>query len=296
MPGTPETTTGGVTRRVWFTAAIVGGIGLFFGALLIFGWMIDETHFNRPDEGFDRLTAQIENTPGVSVDSRERWVEAPTFAGPRSWIHLTVDDAHLAGLLSAACADGYADPVDWSMLVHTDGASVVSLYTDAASADPSVESPCPDFGFDALGVVAEVGSSLPGLDVQASIWDNGRFALVVLDDDPGTLSAMLPLVDRADDVRVAAGLDRSRLVEINAGPLSVVIPPDEHDGYLALLSELAAEHGVTSFWAGGGTPVDGIEKVQIVAPEAEHEAIEDAVRTSGLHIADLPVRFLDITP
>jgi hypothetical protein len=296
MPGSPETKRHSVTKRAWLAVAVAGAIGVFFGALMMFGWMIDETHFDRQDEGFDRLAAQVENTPGVSVDSRERWVEAPTFSGARSCIHLSVDEPHLVGLLTTACASAYADPVDWSLSVHTRTGSVVSLYTDAASEAPSVESPCPDFGFDAPGVVAEVGRSLPGLDVQASIWDNGRFALVVLDDAPGRLSAMLPLVDRADDVRVAAGLDRRRPVEINAGPLSVVIPPDEHDGYLALLSELADEHGVVSFWAGGGTPVDGVEKVQIAAPEAEHAAIEDAVRASGLHIADLVVRFIEVTP
>ena len=65
-------------------------------------------------------------------------------------------------------------------------------------------------------------------------------------------------------------------------------------GYLALLTELAEDRAVSSFWAdGGGAQADGIEKVQIVAPDEQHAAIEEIIRSSGLHIADLPVRFLE---
>ena len=37
---------------------------------------------------------------------------------------------------------------------------------------------------------------------------------------------------------------------------------------------------------------DGVDKVQVTAPESEHAAVEEALRESGLSIADLPVRFL----
>lgn len=297
MPAAAELKHRNVVKRVWLAAIVVGVVGGLFGALMMFGWMIDETHFDRPDAGFNRLITQIEGAPGVNIDAKERWVEAPTFSDPRSWIQLTVDEKRLPGLLSIACASDYGDPVNWSLRVATDTGSVVSLYTDAASDDRVENAPCPDFGFDAAEVVDEAGRSLPGLDLQAAIWDNGRFALVALEDAPGTLSEMLPLVGRAEAMRDAAGLDRRHSVEINAATLGVVIRPEEHDLYLALLSELAEEHGVTSFWSdSGGTPIDGVAKVQVAAPDNEHAAIENAIRTSGLHIADFPVRFIPTEP
>jgi hypothetical protein len=113
--------------------------------------------------------------------------------------------------------------------------------------------------------------------------------------EPGgrNLRELLPLVAHGDDLRDAAGLDSNRSVEINAGDLGLIIEPDEHDRYLALLTALAEKHGVTSYWAdGGGTPTDGVLKVQIVAPERAHAAITADLRASGLHVADFPVRFI----
>jgi len=296
MPATRDKTSLSV-KRVWIAAAVVAGVGVAFAAMIIFGWMIDETHFDRPDQDFDRLVAQIDETPGAIVDAHERWVEAPMFSDPTSWIQLTVDEENLPELLATACASGYPDSVDWSLLVQAQSGTVVSLYTDAAPGGRASDTPCPDFGFDAAGLVGEISRSEPGVDVQASIWDNGRFALVVTDDDPGGLSAVLPLVARADAVRAAAGLDPRRPVEINAGGLSVVIQPGEHDRYLDLLCALADQHGVTSFWAdGGGIPIDGVRKVQVTAPAQEHVSIEAAISASGLQIADLPVRFIPPTP
>jgi hypothetical protein len=154
---------------------------------------------------------------------------------------------------------------------------------------------CPEFGFDAAGVVREVGESLPGLDLQAAIWDNGTFALAVFEHDTGSLEALLPLVDHADDVRDAAGLDPRQDVEINSVTLGLVIPADEHEAYLALLTALVAEHGVASYWAdGGGVPVDGVESVQIAACSLSGAAIEHRIRASGLHIAESPVRFVPL--
>lgn len=293
MPGTREKTSLSV-QRLWIAAAILAGVVVAFGAMMMFGWMIDETHFDRPDERFDRLAAQLEEAPGASVEGHERWVEAPSFSDPTSWMQLSVDETHFADLLAIACASDYPDAVAWSLRVHADSGSIISLYTDAAPGARADDTPCPDFGFDAAGLVGELSRSAPGVDVQASIWDNGRFALVVIDDDPGDLSAVLPLVADAEDVRAAAGLDSRRPIEINAGALSVVIQPGEHGRYLDLLSAFVDEHGVTSFWAdGGGIPVDGIEKVQVKAPDQEHAAIEEAISASGLRIADLPVRYVD---
>jgi len=276
------------------TLVVVGGV---FAAVTVFAWMIDETHFDRPDKRFDRLTAALDREPGVRVDGKERWVEAPTFSDPTSWIRLTVEADHLRGLLATACDEQYSGTVAWSLRAPTKNGSVVSLYTEATPADRDDDAPCPDFGIDAVGLVGEVGRSVPGLDLQASVWDTGHFRLAVLDADAGPLTAMLPLVDQADELRAAAALDPSLSIQIDTGSLSAVIPPDEHERYLALLSDLAENHGVTSYWAdGGGAPSDGVEKVQITAPDAEHAGIENTIRSSGLHVADFPVRFLARTP
>jgi len=280
-------------RAVWLAVAVLVAVGTAFSAMMVFGWMIDETHFDRPDEGFDRLTSQLDSMPGVRVEEKERWVEAPTFSKPNSWVVLAVDGQRLDGVLSAACSTGYPDPVMWSFRVSTDGGSVVTLLSGTPG-QPVGGASCLDFGFDAVGLVDEVGGYGLGVNLQASVWDNGRFALVALDDSPETLSALLPLVEHTDDLRAAAGLDPSRPVEISGSALGLIVAPGEHDRYLDLLAGLVDEHDVTGFWAdgGGGTPVDGVEKVQIAAPESEHDAVADAIRTSGLHIAGFPVRFL----
>ena len=136
---------------------------------------------------------------------------------------------------------------------------------------------------------------MPGVDLQVAIGDGGGLALVVLGDEPESMSGLLTLVDRVGALRDAAGLDSSRSVEINAATLTLVMQPAENEKYLALLSDLTQNHGVTSYWAdGGGTPIDGVDKVQIVAPDREHDGIEDAIRASGLHVADLPVNFIPL--
>ena len=87
---------------------------------------------------------------------------------------------------------------------------------------------------------------------------------------------------------------RTMRSKINSANLGFVLEPGERDAYLALLTELAEHRAVRSYWAdGGGTPIDGVEKVQIVAPDEQHAAIEEVIRSSGLHIADLPVRFIE---
>lgn len=280
-----------MAKRVWFSLAGLLMLGIVIGVLVLFGLMINETRFDRPDEGFDRLTDQVESLPGVSIESRARWVEAPTFSGPSSYVGLTVDEANLPTLLDTACTTEYPDVVTWSLRILTGGGNAVSVHGDTPSTtgEPG-GSRCPDFGFDVVGLTGEVDGMVPGVDLQPSIWENGRFALVALEDEPA--EALLPLVARADDLRDAAGLDPHRSVEINSPTLGLVIESDEHDRYLALLSDLIEEHGVTSYWAGtGGSAADGVEAIQITAPDREHVAIESRIRVSDLRVAELPVRF-----
>ena len=84
----------------------------------------------------------------------------------------------------------------------------------------------------------------------------------------GGFAQVLPLVEHADELLAAAGLDADSAVEISSANLGVVLGPGESEEYLALLTELTERHSVDSFWADpDGAQADGIEKVQIVAPE-----------------------------
>jgi len=275
-----------MAKRIWLGVAALVAAGIVWGAITMFGWMIDGTHFDRPSADFDRLTTRMEELPGVSVTDVGRWVEAPAFWTPRSHIGLTVDEASLPGLLDAACSAGYAEPVSWSLAVEGEGGTTVSVHGDPTTG-------CLDVGFDVVGFVGAARSSVPGLDLQPAIWGEDQFAVVALEEHSESITTLLPLVVHADDVRDAAGLDSTRSVEINASTLILVVEPGESDRYAELLSDLVDEHGVTSYWAdGGGTPTDGVTKVQVVAPDREHSAIEAAIRSSGLHIAEFPVRFI----
>jgi len=284
-----------IVKRVCLSVLVLAIIGVVTGALVLLSWMVNETHFDRPSQEFDELETQLENLPGVDSVDKERWVEAPTFSDPTSWMSVTVDEAGLPGLLQAACSTGYPDGVTWSIRVRTPSAAEVSLY--AAPTAPSTaggDARCPDFGFDAVRLVDELDRVAPGLAVQPSIWENGRLELVALEELPAGFTHLLPLIRHADDLLGAAGLDANAVVEINSANLGLTLEPGESDAYLTLLTELAASHAVSSYWAdGGGTPMDGIEKVQIVAPDEQHAAIEELIRSSALHIADLPVRFLE---
>jgi len=281
-----------IAKRVWISVLVLAIVGVGIGALMLLAWMVDETHFDRPSQEFDDFERQVASLPGVDGVDKERWVEAPTFSHPTSWMSVSLDEAGLPGLLEAACSTDYPDPVTWSMLVRTPAGADVSLHagaTDPSAADSGTQ--CPDFGFDAVALVHELDRVATGLAVQPVIWDNGRFALVALD---GGFVQVLPLVEHADELLAAAGLDTDNAVEISSPNLGVVLEPGESEEYLALLTELTELHSVRSFWADpDGSQADGIEKVQIVAPEDEHAAIEDRIRASGLHIADLPVRFIE---
>jgi hypothetical protein len=258
--------------------------------------MVNETHFERPSPEFDEFETRLENLPYVDNIEKERWVEAPTFSDPTSWVSVTVDTAGLAGLLEAACSSAYPDAVMWSIRVRTPAEGEVSLYAATpAPISAGGDARCPDFGFDAVRLVEELDRVAPGLALQPSIWEKGRFALVALEEEiPAGFTHLLPLIEHADDLLDAAGLEANEIVEINAANLGMVLEPGESDGYLAMLTELAEGHAVSSYWAdGGGTPTDGIDKVQVVAPDEQHTAIEKVIRSSGLHIAELPLRFLE---
>ncbi|WP_127817712.1 hypothetical protein [Microbacterium sp. CPCC 204701] len=286
-----------IVKRVWLSVMVFAIAGVVVGAVVLIGWMVDETHFDRASREFDAFEAQLENLPGVDGVDKERWVEAPTFSSPTSWMSVTVDEAALPGLLEAACSTDYADPVTWAIHVRTPAGAEVSLHTAPTSPNRSDDAArCPDFGFDAVRLVDELDRVAPGLDMQPAIWDNGRFAVVAIEDAPSTgFAHLLPLIEHADDLLAAAGLDATELLDVNSANLAVTLRPDERLGYLALLSELTAEHHVSSYWAGdgGGAPVDGVDRVQIVAPDQQHAMIQNAIRSSRLSVADLPVRFLE---
>ncbi|MCH6231919.1 hypothetical protein MK786_14300 [Microbacterium sp. CFH 31415] len=285
---------GKTAARVGVTFLVVALVGLVVAALVLFAWMVNEEHFDRPSAEFDELASVIDTLPGVDSVQKERWVEAPTFSNPTSWMAVTVDQAGLPGLLDAACTTGYPDAVLWSFHVRTPSGTDVSVNGDSPS--PSAVSGgtrCPDFGFDAVEVVDELDRVAPGLAVQPARWDETRFAFVEVEEARSAgFGHLLPLVAHAADLVAAAGLDSGTVVEINSSSLGVAVPPDEGDRYLALLTELADEHAVNSFWA-DGRETNGQARVQIVAPETQHAAIEELLRASGLDIADLPVRFLE---
>jgi len=279
-----------MTKRIWIAVIGLAAVAIVGGAVTMFGWMVDETHFDRPSAGFDRLTTQVEALPGVSVDDAGRWVEAPAFWAPISHIGLTVDEANLPELLETACATEPGESISWSLSIETNGGAIVSVHGEPSGG-------CLDVGFDVAGFVAEAGRLVPGLDLQPTIWDDDQFALVALEDRPGSISTLLPLVDHADELLDAAGLGSTGSVEINSSALILAVQEGENDRYVALLTELVERHGVTNYWAdGGGTPIDGVTKVQVTAPDREQGGIEAAIRASGLHVADLPVRFIPSNP
>ena len=285
-----------IVTRVSLSILVLALAGLVFGVIVMFGWMIDETHFDRPTAEFDEFEEHVEALPGVHSVEKERWVEAPTFSNPTSWMSVTVDDAGLPGLLGAACWTDYPDAITWSIHVRTSAHTEVSLHAEPTAPDSAGgDADCPDFGLDATRLVEELDRVAPGVAIQPSIWEEGKLALVVLEEEmPEGFAPLLPLIERADDLVAAAGLPETDVVEINSTNLGFILEPGESDRYLKLLTELAEDHSVRSYWAdGGGTPIDGVEKVQIVAPDEQHAAIRELIRSSQLHIADLPVRFLE---
>ncbi len=285
-----------IRRGAWLIVLTPGIVGLLVWGLLLFTWTIDETHFDRPSEELDALAAQVDRLPGVSQVQTERWVEAPAFATPTSWLSAVVDAAALPRLLRAACSTAHPEPLTWSLRVLTAADAEVALH---ATSDPARgaggDRLCLDFGFDAKALVHELDRAAPGLAIQPMVLDDGGLALIALDEEaPGGFSRLLPLVEHAPDLIAAAGLDRNIQVEISSADLDVQLAPGESDAYLVLLTRLADDLAVRSFWSiPAGMGQDRVDKVQIVAPADQHTAIEDAVGASGLRIAGAPIGFIE---
>ncbi len=270
--------------RIGVAAAVVGAIATGGAALLLFGWMIDETRFDRPDAAFDALAAEVSAVPGVTDVQKQRWVEAPLFVNPSSWMQVTGDVSAFTAVRDVACASTYSEPVKWGFDLDVGGGTRVTAYTGEGRG-------CPEVGFDLESVASEIGRVAPGNIIQAAVWDTGRFALSSL-DGPG-VAQLLPLVAHADTLRDAAGVAPSMPVEVGGSQLGVEIRPGEAAAYHALLTTLIDDHDVTFFsYGGGGTPIDGVETVQVTAPDAQHAAVERLIAASGLPVAELPVSFL----
>lgn len=284
-----------MTRRWWLPLAAVAATGLAVGGATLFSWTISETPFDRPDPGFDRLTAQIASVPGVEVRESARWVEAPVFLDPTSRLVLDVDEASLPAVLETACSTEYADHVAWTFRVLTDGGNAVSVHGPWEG--PGGASRCPELDVDPADLLGPLDDVVSGLDLQAAVWDGtdgrtGRLSLLAI-EDPEAPDALLPLVAHAEDLAAAAGVAGDRPIEISGSRISALVQSGEQERYAALLAELLGRHGVTGFFdSSDGTQTDGVDKVQVTAPESEHAAVEEALRESGLSIAALPVRFL----
>ncbi len=271
--------------RISIAAAAAATVLLSVGAVVVFAWTVDETHFDRPDPDFSALAAELATVDGVINVQHERWVEAPTFSDPSAAIHVTLTDAALPIVQNIACARDYSDAVSWAFEVVTPANTRVAMFADAAPG-------CPDVGFEAASVVTEIDRLVPGEKVQAAMWEGTRFSVSALEDITAGMSASLALVENADALRASAGVDPDTVVEVGSSLLGVEIGPGEAAGYHALLSRLVAEYDVTGLFTGGGTPIDGVEKVQVSAPATHHTDIVREIAASRLPIADLPVTFL----
>ncbi|WP_146080606.1 MULTISPECIES: hypothetical protein [unclassified Pseudoclavibacter] len=282
-----------ITTRVSLAAVVLVLIGIALGVATLFSWMVNETHFDRPTAQFDEFADRVEALPGVSDVQHERWVEAPLFVDPISWVGVDVEQEHLPGLLAELCASAHPEAISWSIDVAAAAGGETSLHSQTDSSRRSLSGGvCPSFGFDAVPLVDALDAVVPGLAVQPSIWENGRFALVSIAEAPNGYLHLLPLVENTEALLAAAGLEQDQELEINSTTLGASILPGQQEPYLALLTELAERHEVSFFWAdGGGTPIDGVERVNITAPASQHSAIESAIGASGLHIADFPVEF-----
>ncbi|GAB3603297.1 hypothetical protein [Microbacterium aureliae] len=289
-----------IRRRSLQVLLGLGAVGAVIAGSVLFGWTVDETRFDRPSAELDAFAADLAALPDVDSVETERWVEAPTFSTPMTSIAVTVGREGLGGVLRAACDGAYDDPVGWSIRVPLPSSTEAVLAADPDPADPADPADgipaCPHFGFDAEGFVEQLGRLAPGLRVQPAVWGDGVFALVETTyDEQLALDRLLPLVEDAEVLRGAAGLDAGHVVEVNAPNLGLTLAPGDAGGYATLLARLA-DLGARAFWVAQDDTAGGDGAVQLDAPGDRHPALEQAVRSSGLAIADAPVSFLDSAP
>ncbi|WP_146079203.1 hypothetical protein [Pseudoclavibacter sp. RFBA6] len=279
--------------RVWLAAIVIALLGVLLGAATLFSWMVNETRFDRPTAAFDTFVEEVEALAGVTEVSGQRWVEAPIFVDPISQIDLDVEQEHLPALLDVLCASAHPEGVSWSLEVPAAAGGVMSLHSQTDSSGRALSGgTCPSFGFDAVPLVDALDSAVPGLAVQPAIWENDRFALVSIEETRDGYLHLLPLVQNAEVLLAAAGLDPDREVEINSTTLGATILPGQQEPYLALLTDLAEDHEVGAFWADGGSaPTGARDHVNVTARAAQHAAIKSRIGASGLHITDFPVTF-----
>lgn len=271
--------------RIGTAIAVVAVVAVGGAGAALFGAMVDETHFPRPTAEFDALRGEMDAVHGVRVLQSERWVEAPTFSHPSSWMSVETTAAALPTMLDALCESTYAEPVSWAIEVETSSGTRVSLYSEATLG-------CAQFGLDPLGTVSEIDAVAPGTQVQAAVADTGLLTLFSMTYDG--IDTVAPLVAGAETIRTAARLPVDTAVEVAGSQLGVTVRDGEAAAYDALLTRLIDEFDVSYFaFGGGGTPTDGVEKVQVIAPAEYHAAITSAIEESALPVADLPVAFLD---
>lgn len=253
---------------------------------MMYGFLADETRFDRPSAELDALRSDVAAVPGVRAVDAQRWVEAPTFSVPSSSVRVSAEAEALPAVLKTACSTAYPEAVSWNLDVDTAAGTGVWLHADATRG-------CPDFGLDPGAVVQGLDRLVPGIRISASIGEGGRLVLSSMEEPSPDFADVLPLVDRADDLRSAAGIDPDAVVEVGSSLLIVDVEAGAGAATRTLLTTLTDRYQVTGFFAGGsGTPVDGVDKVQVTAPAQHHAAITGAIAGSGLPFAALPVSFL----
>ena len=175
-----------IVKRVWLSLGVLAMIGFASGALVMFGWMVDETHFDRPSQEFDDSRRRSRTSPASTASRRSAGSKRRRSRTRRRGCPSRSIEAGLPGLLAAACSTDYPDAVTWSIRVRTPAEAEVSLYAAPTTANiDGAGARCPDFGFDAVRLVDELDRVAPGLAIQPTIWDNGRLALVALEErDP----------------------------------------------------------------------------------------------------------------
>lgn len=274
-------------RRVGIALGVLGVIVLGAGAVMMYGFLVDETRFDRPSAEFDVLRSDIAAVSGVRSVDAQRWVEAPTFSVPSSWVLVSADAEAIPAVLETACSTAYPEAVSWNLDVGTAAGTAVSLHADAVRG-------CPDFGVDPGAVVAELDRLVPGIRVYAAVGEGGRLVLSSVEGSSSDFEDVLPLVENAEDLRRAAGVEPDAVVEVSASLLIVDVEAGTGAATHSLLTTLADRYDVTGFFAGGsGTPIDGVDNVQVTAPARHHAAITEAIADSDLPFATLPVTFLD---